>query len=258
MKRISVKKAIATVTAIATISTSAMSIAGTTISASAATVGTNITTSKTGDLITVSINLNTATYLNSFNLSINIGNGFDFYGNNASATCAVSNPITFVSGKTLGITTASNDSVKVKNSVITFKMKANKSLNSNNNKITYNVDSAISSSGDVQISGMSNTTLKTGYTRGDVNADKTINSSDSVLILQALDSHMLSSVPVSGLNHGYLDDWFPKISSAEAADANVDGYISKEDSDTILKAYSSMLVNTYTGTVGKTYSVVIK
>lgn len=63
---------------------------------------------------------------------------------------------------------------------------------------------------------------------------------------------------VAYLNQGHLDEWFPKIHSAEAADANSNGYVEKDaDSDTILKAYARMISGTYSGNIGKTFSITI-
>ena len=252
------KKVIAALTAITTIATSAMSIASTTLSASAATVGSYISTTKKGDVIKVDINLNSEIYLSSFTVGITVSDGFSFYGNKANASSPLGQCITSINGNTLSITNASNSDVKVKNGVISFSIKTKDNLNSTNNKITYNVVLATSSSGDVQIAGMTNSSMSVNYNRGDANGDKKIDSKDSVCILNALNNNMVNAVSIDWLNHGHLSEWFPNITTAEAADANADGFVKKNDSDLILDAYSKMISNTYKGNVGKTYSVIIK
>ena len=252
------KKAIAALTAITTIATSAMSIASTTLSASAATVGSYISTTKKGDVIKVDINLNSETYLSSFNVAITIGDGFSFYGNKANVSSKFGSFVPVINRNTLGITNASGEDIKVRNGVVSFYIKTKSNLNSSNNKITYNVNAAALSLGDVQIAGMTNSSMSVNYSRGDANEDKKIDSKDSVCILNALNNNMVNTVSIDWLNHGHLSEWFPNITTAEAADANADGFVKKNDSDLILDAYSKMISNTYKGNVGKTYSVIIK
>lgn len=84
---------------------------------------------------------------------------------------------------------------------------------------------------------------------GDTNGDSSVNSSDSVLILQH------SGYTTKQVNSN-LSTWFPCVKIVRQIDVNDDGYVNDTDSNQVLEYYANALVSKAYSTnpeIGKTY-----
>ena len=91
------------------------------------------------------------------------------------------------------------------------------------------------------------------YVCGDSNNDKTVNSKDFVIILQALEKNNGNAISESLFNIRRYQ-WFPNAQTMHQIDVNLNNSIGKEDSDEILDYYASALAHLgYVGDVGKTF-----
>lgn len=253
MKNFCFKKCIASLAAL----TCCISPSITTVTTAASAESTYVTlnTSKSGDIITCTVSLNKVVSACSYGIEIKTGSGFEYLG--GAASCSKTSE-----GLIITETEAykQNHNLKV---LATFKLKTTTNLNSTNNKIIVNIDTlnyvySNGNIGNISVLGMGSTTMTTGYKLGDVNADNKVTSVDATIILSALDRNKIDKALVSVIDKGRLDDWFPLASTASSGDANTDGWISSADSNAILNAYSKIMANTYTGNIGKIYTIAIK
>jgi hypothetical protein len=89
------------------------------------------------------------------------------------------------------------------------------------------------------------------YVRGDANGDSSVNSMDSVVILQAIQKNNNAAITESKYNT-YHSTWFPKAKTMQQVDVNLDNVINKTDSNEILDYYAKIIAGTtYTGDVGR-------
>lgn len=225
------------------------------INANAATLSSYLNSERTGDNVKVDVMISNPTAFSLCNVKVNLGSGF-------------TNTEVYDAGDGMSLAVATEDSssfqvvqattLKASSRLLTFYLKVGDNINSSNNKITVNITAAYADGSNASIAGMTNVNVKTNYIKGDVNGDGSTDAKDATEIRTAFTNQRMEIASVAYLNQGHLDEWFPKIHSAEAADANSNGYVEKDaDSDTILKAYARIISGTYSGNIGKTFSITI-
>lgn len=246
------KKAVAALTAITTIATSAMSIASTTLSASAATTSLYLTSSQLTQNETVKVSgVNVTVPSGFYRIDVNVKNNTGFKGYGLSLDLTNCNILTY-GGSVVCKKNMTDCETAINGNVCSFTY-ANSKDKSNDgtlfsvyvkkqNNSYINLGIRDFNNGSTNIIKPNDKYSSTGIVTsnscviGDANGDAKVNSSDAVLIKQKGNL----SVKTINANMSY---YFPKIKIVRQVDVNDDGYVNSTDATQILDYYACDIAN---------------